>query len=215
MKERKNILLHLYGDPEAEGDLRSLLRDEELRAEHEALSEAKFSLDHARRQKPDPAAIDRVLAEAAATAATGKPGFRTDRPPVWRNRSLRRVLIPAISMAAAIVFAVGYGLFSVSPLSESGADTLVSEMDERLSPPESLLRPTPLPPATNIQYASTSADPELAWDTAPEMRHLYRTIESIGPESELAWNDRSVPLDRLPDSTPGDERLRRASSRQR
>jgi len=212
MKERKNILLHLYGDPEAEGDLRSLLRDEELRAEHEALSEAKFSLDHARRQKPDPAVLDRVLAQAAAT---GKPGYRTDRPPVWRNRSLRRVLIPAVSMAAAIVFAVGYGLFSVAPLSERAADTLVSEMDERLSPPESLLRPTPLPPATNMQYASASADPELAWDTAPEMRHLYRTIESIGPENELAWNDRSVPLDRIPDSSPRDERLRRASSRQR
>ena len=86
MEGKKNILLHLYGEKDAGEDLRSLLKDEELYREHQALSEVKFRLDHLGRSKPDTTSIDRVVAHAAkASASTTIGDRRGDRPPLWRS----------------------------------------------------------------------------------------------------------------------------------
>jgi hypothetical protein len=216
MEDKKNILLHLYGESDAEGSLRSFLQDEELRGEHQALSEARFKIDLLPRQKPDSAVIDSIVAEARRSA--GGPvstGRRTDRPPIWRIRSIRRVMIPAITIAAMVVFAVSYGLYQIIPLGGHVLDDTLVRSESILTPAESLLRPTPVPPGLAEQIANFDSDPELAWDDARNVRQLYRRIESLRPANDLDWDERAMPLERIPTQGAINPNLQRAATRQR
>ena len=193
MDDKKKILLQLYGETESE--LRELLRNEELRKEHQALSEAKFRLDHARRERPDPATIERIIAHAAAehpSAERRRP--RTDRPPLWRSMPLRRVLIPAVSIAAALVIAVGLGIFEPASRESTAPVAGVTDIN-RSTLPESLLRPTPLDPNTVLQVGRFARDPRLAWDDPGLLQTYYRRIENMRPLNELDWGEASVPLE--------------------
>lgn len=211
MNDKKNILLHLYSDPDAEGDLRSLLKDEDLRREHQALSEARFNLEFIPRQLPDPKTVNAIISEARRAADMATPGRRPDRPPIWRSRSLRRVLIPTLSIAAVIVISVGLGLFSSNTFKDRVLDTAIFEADAVITPAESLLRPTPVPPSLAAQIASFDFDPELAWDDARDIRQLYRRIESLRPTDELDWDERAMPLELIPTNANANQNLRRAS----
>ena len=215
MKDKKDILLHVYGDPGAEGNLRDLLKDPELRREHEALSEARFRMDQLARQKPDTAILAAVMTEARNAAGTSLQGPRVDRPPVWRSRSLRRVLIPALSMAAVVVVAVGFGLFSASNFNPEQMTPGIVRADDVIAPAESLLRPSPLPPSLALQVAQDDYAPELVWDDALKVRELYRRIESLRPYDELSWDDRSIPLDAIPRSIRPNQNLQQASAPRR
>jgi len=215
MNDKKNILLHLYGDPDAEGDLRSSLKSKEHRLEHQALSEARFKLDFLPGQKPEPATINAIVNKARQAAESAVPGRRQDRPPMWRSRSLRRVLIPALSMAAMVVFAIGVGLFSTENIDQGVLDASIGRADKAITPAESLLRPTPVPPSFAEQLATYDADPELAWDDARDVRQLYRRIESLIPENELDWDERTIPLELIPNQTAAGRQVQRASSPRR
>lgn len=215
MKDKKDILLHVYGDPEAEGDLRHLLRDDELRQEHESLTEARFRMDRLERQKPDVTTIAAIMTEARTASGASLHGPRVDRPPVWRSRSLRKVLIPALSLAAAVVIAVGYGMFSSNTFTAVDMNESIVRADDIITPAESLLRATPVPPGLAQQVAMYDENPELAWDDTRNVRELFRRIESLGPESELDWDERSVPLDMLPGSVTSNPNLKRASAQRR
>ncbi len=213
MEDKKNILLHLYGETETDSDLRELLRDEELRKEHQALSEAKFRLDHAGRERPDPATIERIIARAAAEhpSAIGKRP-RADRPPLWRSRPLRRVLIPSVSIAAALVLAVGLGIFTPGSQDSNTPVAGVNGID-RSTLPESLLRPTPVDPNTVMQVGRYVNDPRLAWDDAEKLREYYRRIEKMRPANPLDWGESSVPLEMMPGANqPGKIGVRRAAT---
>ena len=200
MDKKKNILLHLYGDPDAEGDLRSLLGDNDLQREHQALSEAKFRMDHLGRSRPDPNTIDQIVAKAAEAASSPTVGARRgDRPARWRSRPLRRVLIPAVSLAAAIVLAVGSGLFIFS--SDDNAQLKSERMaDNRAAEAESLLRAAPIAPDLAVPASTREIDPLLVWDDADRLRELYRRIEIMRPTNDLDWGARSIPLETLPGS---------------
>ncbi len=199
MDKKKNILLHLYGDPDAEGELRSLLGDADLQREHQALSEAKFRMDHLSRSRPDPITIDQIVARAAEAACSPTVGARRgDRPARWRSRPLRRVLIPAVSLAAAIVFAVGSGLFTSS--SDENAQLKSESMaDNRAAEAESLLRATPIAPDLVIPASTRDIDPLLVWEDDDGLRELYRRIENMRPTDDLDWGARSIPLETLPE----------------
>lgn len=195
---KKDILLHLYGEASEAEDLRSLLRDEELRREHAELSEAKFRLDHIGRDRPDAAVIDRILAEAAAGQGLPTGSERRDRPPVSRVLRMRKVMIPALTIAAAILFGVAIGWFG----SQSGTHSLtdgpaVASQDDDIVPPESLYRY--VPPQQPFTPASTQ-DPRLAWDDAAPILDMHRRIESMRPEGMLDWGEKAVPLESLPGS---------------
>jgi hypothetical protein len=215
MKDKKDILLHVYGDPEAEGDLRHLLRDDELRQEHEALTEARFRMDRLERQKPDVTTIAAIMVEARTATGASLEGPRVDRPPVWRSRSLRKVLIPALCLAAAVVIAIGYGMFSTNTFKPIDMNDAIVRADNIITPAESLLRATPVPPGLAKQVAMYDENPELAWDDTRNVRALFRRIESLGPEGELDWDDRSVPLDMLPGSLTSNQNLKQASAPRR
>ncbi len=213
MEKKKNILLHLYGDPDAEGDLRSLLGDDDLQREHQALSEAKFRMDHLSRSRPDPNTIDRIVAQAAEAASSPAVGIRRgDRPALWRSRPLRRVLIPAVSLAAAIVLAVGSGMFNFSS-DDNALLNSESMADHRAAEAESLLRTTPIAPPNLATRSSTrDIDPLLVWDDSNRLRELYRRIETMRPTDDLDWGARSIPLETLPGSIQtGRQRLLQAA----
>ncbi len=214
MKEKKNILLHLYGDPDAEGDLRSLLKDPHLQEEHRALSEAKFRLDHMKRSQPDASSLDRIMAEASVAAASPVVGHRRgDRSAMRRFRPLRRLLIPAVSMAAVVVISIGLGLFSFSEEDARPNDSEFAAQDQSVEA-ESLLKATPINPRTLAPTPVGTSDPLLTWDDNNTIRNLYRRIETIRPTDLLDWGERSVPLESIPGSVqPGQSGLRQVGNR--
>ena len=65
MDEKLHIVQHLYGEGDDPAALQHLLEDDGLRADYEALSEAKHYLDGRPPARPDPMVIDRIVAAAA------------------------------------------------------------------------------------------------------------------------------------------------------
>lgn len=188
---KKDILLHLYGEAPEASDLHGLLKDPELRSEHAALSEAKFRLDHRPARRPDASVIDGIF--ASAPVASADPGRRAgDRPARLRSRQLRKVMLPVLSIAAAILFGVAVGWFaapSSAPTSPAFSD---AGNTPDVVPPETLYRF--VPPVSN-GIRPTGA---LSWDDADELRQVYRRIESMQPKSSLSWDEPPVPLESLP-----------------
>lgn len=199
--DKRDILLHLYGESESESDLRTLLRNPDWKEEYTALSEAKFRLDLKKRERPDAAVMNTIM--AAARTGIEQPGLytRVDRGPLARGSRLRKVLVPALSFAAVILISVGVGLFSFDwssdqsiPLTESAVNDLV--------PPESLYRF--VPPHRNAVAPATSQDSELEWDDRATLTSVNERLNSIKPSDLLDWGESAVPLESLPNSNrPG------------
>ena len=198
---KKDILLHLYDEATDAEELRSLLRDEDLRREHAELSEAKFRLDHLQKERPEQAVIDRILAAAATGEGLPAANHRPDRPALPGTVRLRKVLIPALSIAAAILFGVAIGWFGASSGTSTPEDSpvLASSPDD-LVPPESLYRF--VPPQQRVTPASQS-DPRLAWDDASPILDMHRRIQTMRPDGRLDWGEEAVPLESLPGSGTG------------
>lgn len=112
MDKRLQILERLYGEPDGEG--LSEGDDDDVRREYQALSQVKLWLDHRKRERPEPATIDRVV-EAAAAASRGKlpTGVRADRSPL---RLLRTTQLRVAVAAAVSVVIVGVGLWRMELL---------------------------------------------------------------------------------------------------
>ena len=64
MDKKLLLIRHLYGEADEETKLNELLDDPDLKEEYQALSEAKFWLDHTKSEKPSATAVDHVLAMA-------------------------------------------------------------------------------------------------------------------------------------------------------
>ena len=197
---KKDILLHLYGEASSESDLRLLLRDEELKKEYIELSEAKFRLDHMDKQRPDQAVIDGILAAAASEAGLPTTSSRQDREPIARHPRLKKMLIPVLSIAAAIVFSIGIGWFGTSSESVSGEfPKALAEHENDLVPPESLFRFVPSRQGGLTQVATS--DPRLVWDDSTPLHQVQRRIENMRPTDLLDWGEKAVPLEALPRSS--------------
>ncbi len=110
MDDTLHIVQHLYGEGEDPADLQRLLEDDGLRADYEALSEAKRYLDQRRRARPDPMVIDRIVAAAAPPRSGVMPGKRQDRAARPRQAARRFRLAGALSGVLALVLVVGIGL---------------------------------------------------------------------------------------------------------
>jgi hypothetical protein len=196
MADKKDILLHLYGETDSPAELRSLLEDDTLRKEHAALSEVKFRLDHRPTLKPDSAAVDKIVSEAGKLYGVPERGRRIDRQPVFRARPLRRLLVPALSVAAAVVVTVGIGLFASDSFeSEPSRPDFANSAIEN-APPESLLRATPIPENLVGQSERFTSDPMLAWDEDDRLHDVYRRIQTMRPANDLDWGE-PIPLESL------------------
>src|SRR5690606_6448468 len=113
MDKRLQILQALY----AEGDDREqahrlLQEDPALWEEYQALSEAKFHLDHRRRQRPDPLVLDAILAAASGEAPAVGLGRRPDRRPIPRG-ALRFRSFGVVTVVLVMVMLAGAGVWQV------------------------------------------------------------------------------------------------------
>jgi hypothetical protein len=129
MDTRLRIVERLY----AEGDENHVPRPthseegDDLGREYQAMSQAKFWMDHRRRQRPDAATVDRVVAAAAAATRGEIPGvMRPDRSP------LRLLASPRVRLAVAatlVVGVVGLGVWRVA-LEPDAPVEAASELEE-------------------------------------------------------------------------------------
>lgn len=199
--DKQDILLHLYGEADSESDLRSLLRNDDLKEEYTALSETKFRLDLRKRNRPDIAVIENIM--AAARTGNERPGIhsRVDRGPLSRTSRLRKVLVPAIGIAAVVLFSIGVGLYSIRSTSSQNAP-LASSAENDLVPPESLYRFVPSRQGSVTQ--TSSSDSELTWDDRSTLSNLNGRINTMKPSDLLDWGESALPLEMLPNSNrPG------------
>ena len=211
MDKKLQIVLHLYGEADDRAAFRRLLEDEEVRAEHQAMSEVKFALDHARPKRPDPAVLARI-AEVAAhpERLAASPTRRRDRMPV---RLRRRRMWQWAGAAAVVVLAVGLGLGRLA----SGPDAPRIASDERPASFEQAERLRTAPPgrAQRMQAKPAAVHPDaaLGWDGGDEVWRIHRRIERLrARNAALRWGEPAVPLETLPASDPG-VGLRPAGSR--
>jgi hypothetical protein len=132
MDKKLQIVNHLYGEASDRAELRELLGEEALNAEYQALSEAKFYLDHRHRARPDEGIVDHLVAVAAGEAEPVKVPVRRlearqDRPPA-RRLAIRRRSFPALLAAAVVVIAVGIGVWpSPSDPADQAAPSVAEE----------------------------------------------------------------------------------------
>ena len=134
MEKKLLLIRHLYGELDDRADLNELLEDPELKAEYDALSEAKFWLDHSKREKPSSDVLQHILAAAVPPSQNiedpspvPRPAsdrhVRQDRPPQQRTRSSRKRVFGGITMALATLFTalIGYQWYTnQSPLNSTG-----------------------------------------------------------------------------------------------
>ena len=126
MDKKLQLIQHLYEEADGETRLNELLEDPELKQEYQALSEAKFWLDHSKREKPSSDSLQAVLAlamnpeevaspEATSSTRSNKSSSRrADRDAVPRQRSFRKRAfgITTFVMATMITAFVGYQLLT-------------------------------------------------------------------------------------------------------
>lgn len=194
--DKRDILLHLYGEGEPDQDLRTLLSKSELKSEYSALSETKFRLDIKKKERPDSAVIDRILAASRNEATYNSTIKRLDRGPVARREQFRKMFLPALSMAAVVVVSVGIGWIAFSNSSPDPA--LSSIYENEIVPPESLYRFVP----SGKAGISTASSPSgtLSWDDGSSIPNLHNRISTLKPASPLDWGASALPLEMLPNS---------------
>ena len=156
MDKKLQLIRHLYEESDGDTRLNQLLEDPELKQEYQALSEAKFWLDHSKREKPSQDALQAVLALATSEQpelqeSSSPPRKREDRAALPRKRSARHRLfgITSVVVATLIIAVVGYQWFL-------GTD--------------SLLGPAVSPQA--MQESSVASEAELADDVAAQKKSL-------------------------------------------
>ncbi len=140
MDKKLQLIRHLYGETDDRDSLRELLQDEDLNAEYQELSEAKFWLDHTSHERPDQAVLDTIFAAAGQpnTAATPTRQVRKDRTPVARQNKTRRRLFGPVSAVLTLVVVLGIGyqvllspkLVQTGPAAQSLSDTAMPAANE-------------------------------------------------------------------------------------
>jgi hypothetical protein len=224
MERRLDILRELYGEGDDGPALRESLRhDDELRQEAQALSQVKFRLDHRRRQRPDAAVVDRVVA-AARDASPLHATRRRDRGAV-PHRRWRMAAFGSVGALTTVLLAVSISFWqwpSSEPTSTPSVATdsvpgsfqrdlptpLLAEEPAAAEPaPRATSRPAP--PATTMRGRPMTAQVAVvadsadegdwpAWDDADDMLRLHRRIELLQAGSAgTVWDESPIPQDLL------------------
>ncbi|MFT5142235.1 MAG: hypothetical protein ACI80V_001450 [Rhodothermales bacterium] len=193
MEKKLQLIEHLYDEPSPDTEpLRELLGDPDLASEYQALSQARFVLDHRERVRPGPGVIDAIVRQAAAPTSRLGPG--ADRPPFRRISLRRRSVFAGLAMAAALALTVMVRPWALL----SGTDAVPTVADNPFDfavPAESLLRA--LPPAA-LPALSSQASSTPDWDSGDDLRSMSRRIQALQASGELAWDEPAIPLEMLP-----------------
>ncbi len=198
MDERLHIVRLLYGEGGDPAELRRLLEDEALRAEYQALSEAKFHLDHRRRVRPAPAVIDRILAAAAHPERLGAtPPLRPERRDRAARPGPRRRAARWAGIAFVLTLLLGGGVYFLRDGTQAGPPALTEAPGARQGG-GSLTGPESTRSATGLQVVS-APDDVLRWDAGEDVARLHRRIERLrNRNADLQWGEPAVPLEMLP-----------------
>ena len=208
MDKRLQIIAHLYAESDDRAAFRSLLEDDEVREEYQALSEVKFQLDHHRPVRPDPVVVDRLMAALKKRAELPSPP-RRDRPAM---RLLPRRPWQWVAAAAAIAI-VGVGILQILPDQKHTPGVVAKETaGQRAVAPfvgDSVSEFDP-----NLRTVDAGAKTP-AWDDAKDVRQLYRRIERLRAHNKnLLWGEPVVPLEMLPGAQPlADPAIQQAGER--
>ena len=200
MDKKLQLIRHLYGETEDHGDLRELLEEPGLKAEHQALSEVKFWLDHAKRERPDSAVLDAIRDAAAQDVKAPSPSpltVREDRAPIARPSTLRR-RFGAIASVLSLLVAVGVGYQFFGPAA-GGLEPAVQRLDateekEMAAAPAPAERREAFMESDDADLSAEEAEPALADEirslgasapAAPSVASLSMSSDTTVPE----WDD--------------------------
>jgi hypothetical protein len=193
MEKELQLIEHLYDEPSPDSEpLRELLKDPDLASEYQALSQARFVLDHRERVRPGAGVVNAIVREAGAS--TGRLGPRADRAPLRRFSLRRRSVFAGLAMAAALALTVmvrPWGLLS----STDAVPTVADNPFDFAVPAESLLRALP-PAALPVLSAQSNSAPD--WDSGNDLRSMSRRIQALQAAGELSWDEPAIPLEMLP-----------------
>lgn len=200
---------------------------EDLTREFQAMSQAKFWMDHRRRQRPETAVIDAVV-EAAAAAARGEvPGVtRSDRSP------LRLIIAPRVrwAVAATLVLAIaGLGLWRVAlsppvparfgsdedaPRNEALAEREESKPQQKIEMPALADAIAPAETSSRLDSAddvsgraglaaaetpAAMTAASIEWDETDDVVRLRQRIEMLrARQTDEGWDKPLVPLEMMP-----------------
>lgn len=242
MEKKLQLIRHLYGEAEDHSALQPLLEDEEVKAEYQAMGEAKFILDHRHRERPDQQVLDQIFAVAAQDDIVSSPkGIRKDRGAMPRQRFRNRRWLGAAStvLALLVTVTIGYRWYAAPTSTETllqapAADQALSESAEGFADrqlradekKEKAQLADMLDNAEPLQEASAPAVAGLTaaslaktdttlpdWNDLDDIRRVERRIDVLLDESdEFNWGQPAVPLEMLPASR-GNGRLQQAGSR--
>jgi hypothetical protein len=231
MEKKLQLLSHLYGEAEDATPLPELLQDSDLASEYQAMSEAKFWLDHSIPASPDPEVVSRILA-AAAGAGVPPPVAFTDRAPAPRNAAGARKKTWSFAAAAlSVVAIVSFVLvnrtpsFNVQELEQAPitaqdapaafeADAMAESISSDLADGSSARKEVAADSGERLGSALAAkdgADATLAaaepthpaWEETEALIQYKSRIDHLLEQSEdLSWDEMVVPLEALPGYSP-------------
>jgi hypothetical protein len=237
MDKKLQLLAYLYGEAEDAAPLSELLRDSDLAAEYQAMSEAKFWLDHTLTERPDPEVVARI--KAATAAPPPAPGFADRAPAPRRSFRLSRWGVAASTVATLTLV----GLFFLDRTPTAPSPTVLAEEQARQEVDGNPLAARSTAPESEASHdeekialadsgvrvapsADVSASPTLAsipsadpaWEDSDALIQYRGRIEQLMEQSrDLNWDEMVVPLEALPGAAaptvpPAGLRLNEASS---
>ncbi|MDZ4699615.1 MAG: hypothetical protein SH809_07915 [Rhodothermales bacterium] len=231
MEKKLQLLSHLYGEAEDATPLPELLQDSDLTSEYQAMSEAKFWLDHSIPASPDPEVVSRILAAAAGAGAPPPVAF-TDRAPAprratgarkktWSFAAAALSLVAIVSLilvnrtpsfnatefeAAPIVAQEAPAAFEADALSESASSGLADDFAARREAAADSGQPLGGTAAAKAGAAASLASAESAhpaWEETEALIQYKSRIDHLLEQSEdLNWDEMVVPLEALPGYSP-------------
>ncbi|NNE69626.1 MAG: hypothetical protein HKN29_04595 [Rhodothermales bacterium] len=192
MDKELQLIEHLYDEPsEDTRPLRELLEDTDLAAEYQALSRAKFALDHRQRERPPAHVINAIVREASGLPTA--PAARRDRAPLRLFRTRRRSVTAGLAFAAVLALTIMVQPWNLLP---SGTSDSVATADAPTEMPAEVLLERLPPAATPIGTRASGTVP--GWDAGDDVRRLSRRIQALQAAGIDQWDEPAVPLEMLP-----------------
>lgn len=217
MNKELQLIQHLYGEREEHFALRETLETSEaLHDEYQALSEAKFYLDHRRRQRPDAAILDQIMAAAAHVSEPAPQSSlvrgRLDRLARPHRAHRKRRTLSLVSLSLVMVCAMSIGLWQWTSSSAPIPQTASAETYQSALPPSA----TDGLASTMPQQASDETLP--SWED-DQVMELHKRIDRLQQRATaLQWDEPATPLEMVPALTnrsPATARLQQATQRRR
>ena len=215
MDKKLQIVQYLYGEAENPVEVRNDLREEsDLWEEYQAISVAKFKLDHRRRHRPDVQVLDNIFEIAAGKGEIRSLERRRDRraiPHRARIRKARTWGIVGMALTVVVFFTVGIRYFSTtSESTPRDSNGYRAQSNEAVTSPNAEIPPSLVdriaPDMISAQKGNTSilyerSDEDLDWNESEGMLDLYRRIEILRSGVASGWDEPALPIESFPVDT--------------